>query len=278
MISVLLLTLNEEQNLPRCLKAVSWAEDVLVLDSFSTDRTVEIARQAGARVLQRRFDDFASQRNFGLQHGGLKHDWVLHLDADEVVTPELKAELLKVVKAADKDAYRVASKMIFQDRWLKYSGMFPTYQVRLGRKDQLAFAQVGHGQRETLPAERVGTLQEALLHYSFSKGMEDWLARHRRYAGDEAAHFVNQLAGQSVDWRGLFGEGVRRRRALKHLAFYLPARPAFRFLYMYGLRLGFLDGRPGLEYCRLLSRYERMITSKIRALRKEKAESRNGER
>ena len=81
-----------------------------------------------------------------------------------------------------------------------------------------------------------------------------------------------------MDWRGLFGEGVRRRRALKHLAFYLPARPAFRFLYMYGLRLGFLDGRPGLEYCRLLSRYERMITSKIRALRKEKTESRNGER
>lgn len=273
MISFLVLTLNEEQNLPRCLASVQWAEDMLVLDSFSTDRTVEIARQAGARVLQRRFDDFAGQRNFGLQQGGLKHDWVLHLDADEVVTPELKGELLKVVKAADKDAYRVASKMMFQDRWLKYSGMFPTYQVRLGRKDKLAFAQVGHGQRETLAAERVGTLREPLLHYSFSKGMVDWIEKHRRYANDEAGHFVNQLAGEAVDWRGLFGDAMRRRRALKHLAFYLPARPALRFLYMYGLRRGFLDGRPGLEYCRLLSCYERMITENIRERRRRKAES-----
>ena len=180
MISVLILTLNEEQNLRRCLASVRWAEDVLVLDSFSTDRTVEIARQAGARVLQRRFDDFAGQRNHGLQHGGLKHDWVLHLDADEVVSEELKDELLRVVKSADKDAYRVASKMMFQDRWLKYSGMYPTYQVRFGLKDKLAFAQAGHGQRETLAAERVGTLREALLHYSFSKGMTDWMERHRR--------------------------------------------------------------------------------------------------
>lgn len=270
MISVLILTLNEEQNLPRCLAAVRWADDILVLDSFSTDRTVEIARQTGARVLQRRFDDFARQRNHGLQHGELKHEWVLHLDADEVVTPDLKDELLRVVKSGDKDAYRVASKMMFQDRWLKYSGMYPTYQVRLGRKDKLAFVQVGHGQRENLPADRLGTLREGLLHYSFSKGLADWMERHRRYANDEAIHFVDQLAGKSVDWRGLIsmGDAVRRRRALKHLAFYLPARPALRFFYMYCLRRGFLDGRAGLEYCRWLSRYERMITLKIRELQK----------
>ena len=269
MISVLILTLNEEQNLPRCLASVDWSDDVLVVDSFSTDRTVEIARQSGARVLQRRFDDFANQRNYGLQHGDLKHDWVLHLDADEVVTAPLRDELLKVICSPEKDAFRLASKMIFQDRWLKHSGMYPTYQVRLGRKDKLTFVQVGHGQRETLSPERIGILREALLHYSFSKGMDDWTTRHIRYAKAEAAHFVNQLSGKSVDWRGLFcwNDIVRRRRALKHFAFHLPARPALRFLYMYCWRKGFLDGRAGFEYCRLLSDYERMITANIRELR-----------
>src|SRR5438552_15428677 len=101
MISVLILTYNEEQNLPACLESVRWSDDVLVVDSFSTDRTVEVARRNGVNVLQNRFVNFAEQRNFGLAHGNLKHDWVLHLDADERVTAELKVEMFEVAGRAE---------------------------------------------------------------------------------------------------------------------------------------------------------------------------------
>ncbi len=270
MISILILTLNEEQNLSRCLDSVAWSDDVLVVDSFSTDRTVEVARSKGARVVQNRFEDFARQRNFGLREGKLKHEWVLHLDADEVLTPELQRELLAVMGKPEHDAYRVASKMMFQGRWLKHSGMYPSYQVRFGRRDKLNFQQVGHGQRESLAAGSVGTLREPLLHYSFSKGLTDWIERHNRYSTAEAAHFLECSGNRASDWPGIFAftNPTRRRRALKDLFSAFPCRPALRFFYMYFLRLGFLDGRAGFTYCRLLAMYESMTVIKIREMRR----------
>jgi glycosyltransferase involved in cell wall biosynthesis len=264
MISILILTFNEERNLSACLESVSWSDDVLVLDSFSTDETVKIARAAGVRILQNRFVNFAEQRNFGLEQGGFKHEWVLHLDADETVPPELQKEMTLCARDSSKDAYRLASKLMFQGRWLRHSGMYPCYQVRFGRRDKLRFVQVGHGQREDLPAERLGTLRHALNHYSFSKGIQDWVEKHNRYSTDEARHFVNDLAGQPLDLAGLFAlsDAMRRRRALKHLAFHLPFRPAFRFFYMYCLKLGFLDGIPGFHYCCLLAFYEYLCVVK----------------
>jgi glycosyltransferase involved in cell wall biosynthesis len=272
MISILILTCNEELNLARCLDSVKWSDDVLVLDSFSDDRTLEIAKGKGARILQNRFVNFAEQRNFGLSHGNLKHEWVLHLDADEVVTPELQREMAAVIQKGEKDAYRVASKMMFQGRWLKHSGLYPWYQVRLGKRDRLAFVQVGHGQRETLSLDHVGTLQEPLLHYFFSKGIQDWLERHNRYSSSEAAHYVETAGNQAIDWMGLFclQDAMRRQRAFKHWFSFLPCRPALRFLYMFFFRLGFLDGRVGFTYCRLLCIYEYFVVLKIRELRRRK--------
>ena len=266
-ISVLVLTYNEEDNLPRCLESVAWADDVLVVDSFSTDRTVEIAQARGARVLQRAFDTFAGQRNFGIDQGDLRHDWVLHLDADEVVPTALRDELLDVVRAGGKPAYRVASRMMFQGKWLRHAGMYPAYQVRFGRRDRLRFKQVGHGQREDLPPEDVGMLEHDLEHYSFSKGLHEWFAKHNRYSSDEAAEALRQ-SGDAVDWAALAApDRTRRRRALKALAARMPMRPSLRFVYMYVLRRGFLDGRAGLSYCRLLSTYEAMTVAKERELR-----------
>ncbi len=269
MISILILTYNEAANLPACLAALKWADDILVVDSHSTDNTVAVAREAGARVLQNPFVNFAVQRNYGVEQGGLKHEWVLHLDADEVVTPAFVEEMRRAIQTPNLDAYRVPSKMIFQGRWLKYSGMYPTYQVRLGRRNKLKFVQVGHGQREQLPPGRLGTLREALLHYSFSKGIADWVVRHNRYSTDEALHFVNDLAGQPQDWGGILclGDAVRRRRAVKRLAFHLPFRSALRFWYMFVLKRGFLDGRAGYDYCRLLAFYEYLVSLKIQELR-----------
>ena len=269
-ISVLVLTYNEEDNLPRCLASVAWADDVLVLDSFSTDRTVETARAAGARVAERAFDSFAGQRNHGIDEGDLRHEWVLHIDADEVVPPDLRDELIGIATApGGPDAYRVASKTMFQGQWLRRSGMYPAYQVRFGRRSRLRFIQVGHGQRETLPPERVGTLRHALEHYSFSKGLHEWFQKHNRYSTDEALEAHGRAsAGEAADWKALVqGDRTGRRRALKALATHLPFRPTARFLYMYLLRGGALDGRPGLAYCRLLATYEAMTVAKERELR-----------
>jgi glycosyltransferase involved in cell wall biosynthesis len=265
-ISVLILTFNEQQNIAACLESVQWSDDVLVVDSFSTDQTVELARRAGARVLQNRFVNFAQQRNFGLAEGGFKHEWVLHLDADEVVTVELRDEMLAAVQRSGKEAYRVASRLMFEGRWLKHSGLYPWYQVRFGKRQSLNFVQVGHGQRESLPAEKIGTLKADLLHHSFSKGIHDWLEKHNRYSTAEARHFLEVGAGQPMDWSALLAtsDPTRRHRALKQVFFRLPFRPTLRFLYMYFLRLGLLDGWPGLTYCRLLSIYEYLILLKMR--------------
>src|SRR5947209_3016565 len=186
MISVVILTLNEELNLPLCLKAISWCDDVLILDSFSSDATLRIAAERGVRVAQRAFDNFAAQRNFAVENCELKHEWVFHLDADEVMTAELSAEILRCVASTDKDAYRVSSKLMFRGKFLRHAGLFPWYQVRLGRRDKLRFKQVGHGQREQLPSLVIGTLENSLLHFPFEKGLEDWIEKHKRYAAAEA--------------------------------------------------------------------------------------------
>jgi glycosyltransferase involved in cell wall biosynthesis len=267
MISVVILTHNEETNIGRCLEAVSWSDDILVVDSFSDDRTVEISKRYGARVIQRAFKDFSSQRNFASEQGDLKHEWVLHLDADEIVTPELKAELSGAV-FGDKDAYRVSSKLIFCGKFLRHAGLFPWYQVRFGRKQALRFKQVGHGQRETLEPSRIGTLQSSLLHFNFSKGLSDWIERHNRYSTAEAYQNVYGYADDDVSILDLLSFATdRRRRAAKKIFRRLPCRATIRFIYMYLFRGGILDGRAGLTYCRLLARYEWLIVLKEREIR-----------
>jgi glycosyltransferase involved in cell wall biosynthesis len=263
MISVLILTLNEEANIAQCLDSVAWADDVFVLDSGSEDRTVEIAEERGARVLHRPFDNFANQRNYGLREGNLAHDWVLHLDADERVPPALRDELRRKTRTGSQSAYRLPSKLMFRGTWLKYSGMYPTYQVRFGEREALTFEQVGHGQRSELSADHVGTIDEPLVHHAFSKGIADWVERHNRYSTDEVERAL-EVRQETVDWRGLVsGEAQRRRRALKDLSYRLPFRPLLRFLYMYVGRLGVLDGRPGFTYCMLLAIYEYMTMLKV---------------
>jgi glycosyltransferase involved in cell wall biosynthesis len=264
MISVLILTLNEEVNIGDCLDSVAWADDIIVLDSGSEDCTVEIARDRGARVMHRDFDNFASQRNYGLREGNLRHDWVLHIDADERVTPDLRDALQEKARRGEQRAYRVPSKLIFQGQWLKHAGMYPTYQIRFGRREALTFSQVGHGQRGALPPDQVGTLDEPLLHYAFSKGVADWVRRHNRYSSDEASH-ARDTKLSTVDWTALVtGTAQARRRALKDLSYALPCRPLLRFLYVYVGRLGLLDGRPGFDYAVLLAFYEYLIGLKQR--------------
>lgn len=270
MISVVILTLNEADNLPRCLESIRWCDDILVVDSGSTDDTTAIARAAGARVLTRAFDTFANQRNHAMEQGALRHPWVLHLDADEVVTPALRDELQAVAAASDTryPVYRVPSKLIFMGQWLRYSGMYPAYQVRFGRREQLRFVDHGHGQRESLPPDQVGTVSAPFEHYNFSKGVNDWFARHLRYARAEATQALAERQ-QPLPMGDLFGhDPTTRRRALKQMANRLPFRPTLRFLYSYIVRRGFLDGRAGWQYARMLTSYQRFIDMNMAELRR----------
>ncbi|NNJ79630.1 MAG: glycosyltransferase family 2 protein [Xanthomonadales bacterium] len=266
----MILTLNEETNIGRCLAALDWSDDVVVLDSFSADRTVELAKQMGARVYQRTFDDFAGQRNYALDEIDFVHDWILHLDADEVVTEDLRNEMAQSVARGHYPAYRIAGKLMFNGRWLRHAGMYPTYQVRLGRKDDLRFRQAGHGQRETLNGEQIGTLSNGYLHYGFSKGLADWIARHNRYASQEARTNLAQRTALGSGSLGILSsDRTVRRRAVKVLAARLPFRPFLRFVYMYLLKLGFLDGSAGLTYCRMMAMYEYWIVLQERELRRQ---------
>lgn len=265
MYSVLILTLNEERDLPRCLASVRNCDDVVILDSGSTDRTVEIARTAGARVFARPFDDFAGQRNYAQRAIAFRHAWVFHLDADEQFTPELDAECRAASARNDVDGFLVAPRMRWEGRWIPHCTDFPAWQARFVRAPQFEFIQVGHGQREASHM-RTARLSANYDHDLSSGGEAEWLDKHRRYARAEAqAHLASGAALRPAD---LFSsERLVRRRALKRLSYALPGRPLLRFIYQYGLRRGFLDGAAGWRYCRLLARYEGFTTDELRRLR-----------
>jgi glycosyltransferase involved in cell wall biosynthesis len=262
MYSAVILTLNEEKALPDCLASLATCDDIVVLDSGSTDRTTDLARAAGARVFERAFDSFASQRNFAQREIKFRHPWVFHIDADERMTPELDARFRGIAGREDLDGFRVAPKMIFEGRWIRHCTDYPAYQARFVRAPRFEFIQVGHGQREA-PAMRLENLREGYLHDISVYGEAAWIEKHRKYAKEEARQVLERSEGVSL---GLLfsADALKRRRALKRLSFALPFRPAARFAYQYILRLGFLDGRPGLRYCRLLARYEGFIEDEIK--------------
>jgi hypothetical protein len=149
--------------------------------------------------------------------------------------------------------------LIFMGRWLRHAGMYPAYQVRFGRTEALRFMDHGHGQREVQDASQVGTLRAALNHHNFSKGVNDWFRRHLRYAQLEAIEASSGGPGVGVLAEVFARDPTQRRRALKALATRLPARPLLRFLYCYVIRMGFLDGRAGFHYSRMLGIYQYLI-------------------
>lgn len=261
MISIVIITRNEERNLPGCLESIRWCDDIIVIDSFSTDRTVQIAIEGGARVLQRPFKDFADQRNHAHLERLPRYPWVFHLDADEHFTPELREECIAVARRDDPgvDGYYTAPRMIFMNKWVPHCTDWPAWQARFAHRDRFRFVQVGHGQRED-PAMRMGRLASGYLHLISSGSSSEWVAKHARYALEEAREIRSKPVpfGTLVS-RVMHGPPLERRRALKRLWFRLPARPLLRFIYQYVVRGGALDGYAGYCYCRLISHYEWLI-------------------
>ena len=262
--SILILTYNEETNIRECLDSVAWCDDVVVLDSLSTDRTRDIAECAGARVVQRPFDDFGGQRNFAHDHVPFRHPWVFHLDADERFTRALRAECERVVTLDERSAYFVPNRVIFMGKWIRRSTMYPHPQVRFVKIGEMRFTKAGHGQREADAKRGVGHLQAPYDHYNCSKGIADWVEKHNTYSTAEAL----ALRTTRTQPLGLLDlarlDGVARRRALKRLHARLPLRWLVKFVYLYVLRLGLLDGYPGFAYCVMQSFYDFLITAKSR--------------
>jgi glycosyltransferase involved in cell wall biosynthesis len=269
-ISILILTLNEEINIAACLESVSWCDDVVVLDSVSTDQTVALASRHGARIVTRTFDDYASQRNFGLSGIEYRHDWILMLDADERVPADLALEMRQAVAQAANDValFQLRRRDWLFGRWIRHSSGYPTWFGRLARRGRV---QVRRPINEEYQAEgAVVSLSSHLDHFPFNKGFAEWIAKHNRYSTMEAELFEQRAAAPLTG--SVFDHNpVQRRKAIKDRVYRLPGRPLLMFLALYLVRGGFREGRAGLTFCLLRAWYEFMIDVKRRELRQRAA-------
>ena len=279
MISVLILTKNEAADLPGALASVFWSDDVHVLDSESTDATVAIAQAAGAKVHVRPFDNYAAQRNFGLAFP-FKHPWLFILDTDERPTPELAAEMQRVVAEAQRSgdvfvsAYRVLRRDFLFGTWLKHAQLSP-YYIRLVRVGRARYTRAINEVLEVLDAdgspalpETIRDLTAPLDHLPFSKGIAHWVAKHNTYSTMEAQLIHAQAGLQNPSWQtALRDRDFHTRRLHQKALFYrMPARPLIKWGYMMFGRRALLDGAAGIAYATLQSFYEYLIVLKTREL------------
>ena len=264
MLSVYILTYNEELDIAACIESAMLSDDIIVVDSCSSDRTVEIAKNYPVRVVQHAFESHGKQRTWMLESIAPKYEWVYILEADERMTPELFAECLEAMNNPDYIGYYVAERVMFMNRWIRYSTQYPRYQLRLFRHGKVWFDDYGHTEREVCDGA-TSFLKETYPHYTCSKGLTRWIEKHNRYSTDEAKETLYQLEHGNVNWRSLFfGKSeVEKRRALKDLSLRLPARPVLRFFYMYFILGGCLDGRAGTAWCTLQAFYEYLILLKV---------------
>lgn len=267
-VSILILTLNEEANLAECIDSCRWSDDIVVFDSLSEDRTRDIARAMGVRVMERPFDNYAAQRNAALSSVKFKHAWVLMVDADERVPDDLAKEAVARVAAAADDTvmFRMRRKDFFLGRWLKRSSGYPTWFGRLVRPGRV------HVEREVneeyIADGAIEHLSAHLHHHPFNKGVAYWFDRHNRYSSMEAIAKAELRSGPLAS-RDLFSaDPVARRRARKQLLYRFPARPLIVFLYLYVIRLGLLDGRAGFNFIRMRTMYETLIDVKALEMRR----------
>lgn len=276
-ISVLILTKNEEQDLPGCLESVRWCDDIHLFDSYSTDATVELAQGAGAVITQRKFDNWSAHQNWGLANIPFKHPWVLYIDADERVSPGLREAAVAAATAdAPCSAFRMQRRDFFGDgTWLKHAQISP-YYVRLFRPSKITYKRLVNP--VSIVDGPIGSIDGFLDHYPFSKGVGFWLERHIKYANFEAKTILeNREAGEKFSLKkALFERDFTKRRFHQKELFYrMPFRPFIKFSYMMGLRRAFLDGHPGVTYAMLQSIYEYFIVLRQRELERE-AEARKG--
>jgi glycosyltransferase involved in cell wall biosynthesis len=266
-ISVLILTKNEEQDLPDCLKSVAWSDDIHVYDSNSTDKTTEIAEAFGAKVTKRNFDNWSSHQNWGLQNIPFRHPWVFYIDADERMTSELATEVQSIVNdAKDIVAFRVQRRDFYLETWLKHVQTSPFY-MRLFQPYKMRYERMVNP--ISIADGPVGQLKGYLDHFPFSKGATHWIERHNSYSTFEARQIIeNRKNHAEFSFIKAFSakDFHERRFHQKELFYRVPFRPLIKFLLLYIIKLGFLDRRAGLNYAILQSIYEYFIVLKTKEI------------
>ncbi|MDQ2823852.1 MAG: glycosyltransferase family 2 protein [Verrucomicrobiota bacterium] len=273
-VAVLVPIKNESENLSRCLSSVQWADEIFVVDSQSRDDSAEIAQRHGAKVVQFHFNGtWPKKKNWALENLPFRHEWVLILDADEVLPPKAAAEIANViVNPGDVAGYWINRRFFFLGRWLRHS-YYPNWNLRLfrhrlGRYEQLTAAETRSGDNEVhehvVVQGPTGRLKSEIDHYAFPS-VEVFIEKHNRYSNWEARvsadKFLRTSSGE------LSNAPVGRRRRLKKLSQHLPFRPLLRFLYIYIWQKGFLDGRAGYYFARLHAVYEFLSVAKTYELR-----------
>lgn len=258
-ISAVVLTFNSADRLAQTLAAASTvADDVFVVDSYSTDRTLDIAREAGAHVVQHEFIDYAAQRNWAIDRLPIRTTWQLHLDADEALSPELCAEIIELPDdARSVDGYAIPRLVVFSGREIRHGGMWPLYHLRLFRSGRARCEDRRYDQHFYLTAEgaEVWPLRNPMVdHITGSLGI--WTAQHVRWAELQAAdEATNRASLQPLSGRMRW---VRRGKSI-YLRMPVVVRPWLLFFYRYVIRRGFLDGREGLVFFTLQTLWFRML-------------------
>jgi len=243
-LSVIIITKNEEKNIRACLESVRWADEIVVVDSLSTDGTAGVCRQYTEKVFGREFRGFSEQKNYALDRAA--NDWVLCVDADETVTGELRSEIDSIIKAPGIpcNGYLVPRKNFFFGKWARHCGLYPDYSVRLFRKSKGRFGDTLVHEHVVLDG-KAGKTKGHLLHRTY-ENREDFEERSALYA---------ELWAQERHARG------------KKAAWFKPGlNPLFTFFRMFFLKSGFLDGRDGFLISRLYSRYTFLKYAGLRRL------------
>ena len=228
-ISAVIITKNEENNIGQCIDALLWADEIVVVDAFSSDRTVEICKKYTKKIFTNDFIDFSSQKNYALSKSA--NDWILFVDADEKITPELREEI-SALRADDCEGYYIPRKNMIFGRYMKYGGHQRDLQLRLFRKSRSHFEGPVH--ERAVVDGRVKPLHGYIEHYS-TKSLSDYCKKLNYYTGMEAKMMAEE--------------------GMKFSAFQALAKPAGKFIYQYIIQQGFRDGREGFIYYSLSAFY-----------------------
>ena len=262
--SVVIPAKNEARNIRRCLGHLKWADEIFLVDSQSIDETLKVAQDMGVKIVQFYFNGtYPKKKNWALQNLPFRNEWVLIVDADELVPVELAEEISQVLQQHNgRKGYYINRRFFFLGRWLRHCGYYPSFNLRLfkhhwGRYEKMIARGAGDNEvhEHVVLDGRAGTLHEDMLHYAYPD-ITTWVEKHNRYSNWEAELEGRFRARDPNGKEQLIGRKLQIKRLLKRIYLGVPLRFIFRFFYAYVWKKGFLDGKPGFIFCVLLSFYD----------------------